>query len=99
MNTANIINKQQVVCGIIREMNQVIFIQLILNLLNISIARNTYNVGNGEDGYDPNKVSKNETKIIISLKHLSNFWRTLNIQSIHCEIELILTWSKKLCFS
>ena len=65
----------------------------------ISIARNTYNVGNGEDGYDPNKVSKNETKIIISLKHLSNFWRTLNIQSIHCEIELILTWSKKLCFS
>ena len=28
------------------------------------------------------------------LKHLSNFWRTLNIPLIHCEINLILTWSE-----
>ena len=26
------------------------------------------------------------------LKHLSNFWRTLNIPLINCETELILTW-------
>ena len=40
-----------------------------------SITRNTYNVGDVEDGYDANKVGKNETEIIIPLKHLSNFWR------------------------
>ena len=47
-----------------------------------SITRNTYNVGDGEAGYDANKVGKNETKIVVSLKHLSNFWRTLNIPLI-----------------
>ena len=33
-------------------------------------------------------------KVVIPLKHLSNFWRTLNIPLINCEVELILTWSK-----
>ena len=44
--------------------------------------------------YDTSKVGKNETETVISLKHLSNFWKTLNILLINCEIELILTWSK-----
>ena len=30
---------------------------------------------------------------MISLKYLSNFWRTLEICLINCEIYLILTWS------
>ena len=69
-----------------------------------SITGNTYNVdekitdddGNEVDNpnYDANKVGKNETEVVIPLKHLSNFWRTLNIPLINCEIELILTWSK-----
>ena len=33
-------------------------------------------------------------KVVIPLKHLSNFWRTLNIPLINCEVELFLTWSK-----
>ena len=33
-------------------------------------------------------------KVVILLKHLSNFWRSLNIPLINCEVELILTWSK-----
>ena len=32
--------------------------------------------------------------IVIPLKHLSNFWRNLNIPLINCEVELILTWPK-----
>ena len=56
-----------------------------------SITGNTYNVGAGEAGYDANKVGKNETEIVIPLKHLSNFWRALNIPLINCEVELILT--------
>ena len=33
-------------------------------------------------------------KLVIPLKHLRNFWRSLNIPLINCEVELILTWSK-----
>ena len=32
-------------------------------------------------------------EIIFSLKYLSNFWRTLEMPLINCEVELILTWS------
>ena len=59
-----------------------------------SITGNSYNVDDGEGGYDADKVGKNETKIVVPLKYLSNFWRTSNIPLISCEIELILTWSK-----
>ena len=49
-----------------------------------SITGNTYD---GDDNAD--RVGKNETEIVVSLKHLSNFCRTLNIPLINCEIELI----------
>ena len=39
-------------------------------------------------------LTKNEVKIVIPLKHLSNVWRNLNIPLINCEVELILTWFK-----
>ena len=38
--------------------------------------------------------SLTNAKVVIPLKHLSNFWRSLNIPLINCEVELILTWSK-----
>ena len=28
------------------------------------------------------------------LKHLSNFWKTLEMPLINCEVNLILTWSR-----
>ena len=59
-----------------------------------SIQGNTYNIGAGEEGYDANKVGKNETEVVIPLKHLSNFWKSLNIPLINCEVQLILTRSK-----
>ena len=59
-----------------------------------SITQSTYNIVNGEDGYDAKNVGKNETEIFVPLKYLSNFWRTSNIPSVNCETELILTWSK-----
>ena len=34
-----------------------------------------------------------DVEIIIQLKYLSNFWRTLEMPPINCEINLILTWS------
>ena len=54
-----------------------------------SITGNTYD---GDD--DANKAGKNETEIVVLLKHLSNFWGTLNIPLIYYKIELILTLSK-----
>ena len=30
---------------------------------------------------------------MVPLKYLSNFWRTLEMSFINCEVELILTWS------
>ena len=59
-----------------------------------SITGNTYNVVHDEAGYDADKIGKNETEVVVPLRYLSNFWRTLNIPLINCEIELILTWSK-----
>ena len=31
---------------------------------------------------------------MVPLKYLSDFWRTLEMPLINCEIELILTWSR-----
>ena len=31
---------------------------------------------------------------MVLLKYLSNFWRTLEMPLINCEVELILTWSE-----
>ena len=42
------------------------------------------------------KTRNNGTKnveIMVPLKYLSNFWRTLEIPLINCEVNLILTWS------
>ena len=59
-----------------------------------SITGNKHNIGDGEEEYDANNVGKNETEVVIPLKHLTNFWKSLNIPLINCEVELILTWSK-----
>ena len=34
-----------------------------------------------------------DVEIMVPLKYLSNFWRTLEIPLINCEVYLILTWS------
>ena len=40
-----------------------------------------------------NNVIKS-VKIIVPLKHLGNFWRTLDMLLINCEVSLTLTWPK-----
>ena len=36
---------------------------------------------------------KTDVEIMVPLKYLSNFWRTLEMPSINCEVNLTLTWS------
>ena len=43
----------------------------------------------GQTGDDGTK----DVEIMVPLKYLSNFWRTLEMPLINCELNLILTWS------
>ena len=66
---------------------------------NTSITGNTYNIGGCKAGDNPNDVCKNQTEIVVPSKQLSNFWRSLEMPLINCEIELILNWSKNCAFA
>ena len=59
-----------------------------------SITGNTYNIAAGGENYNANKAGKNKTEVVIPLKYLSNFLKSLSAPLINCELELILTWSK-----
>ena len=41
-----------------------------------------------------NNVEKDDVTIVVPLKYLSNFWRTLDMPLIKCEVFLTLTWSE-----
>ena len=41
----------------------------------------------------PDDGNRKDVEIIVPLKLLSNFWRTLEMTLINCEVNLILTWS------
>ena len=68
-----------------------------------SITGSTYNVPRritGADGnpvnnpnYDRNKRGTKKVKIAVPLKHLGNFWNSLNIPLVNCEVSLTLSWS------
>ena len=46
-----------------------------------------------DNNNDGNIAGRVDIEIMVPLKYLSNFWRTLEMPLINCEIELILTWS------
>ena len=44
-------------------------------------------------GSTPNNGNRLNAEVIVPLKYLSNFWRSLDLHLINCEIELDLSWS------
>ena len=50
------------------------------------------NVADNPD-YDQNKIGTKEVEIAVPLKYQGNFWETLDIPLINCEVSLALTWS------
>ena len=61
-----------------------------------------FNGANATDSFDfktkiTGQTDDDETidnvEIMVSLKYLRNFWRTLEMPLINCEVELILPWS------
>ena len=67
------------------------------NTINISIKNSksfdykTEITGNLDAGED----EKEDVEIAIPLQYLANFWRSLDIPLINCEITLILSWYKE----
>ena len=45
-------------------------------------------------GKAPAAGNTKNVEIAVSLKYLSNFWRTLEMPLINCDINFILTWSE-----
>ena len=44
-------------------------------------------------GKTPNNCNEKDVEIMVPLNYLSNFWRTIEMPLINCEVSLILTWS------
>ena len=50
-------------------------------------------------GSTPNNINILDAEVVVLLKYLSNFWRSLDFPLINSEIELHLSWSKKYIIS
>ena len=69
-----------------------------------SITGSTYNVpkritaADGSPGnnpnYDRNKRGTKDVEIAVPLKDLGNFWNSLNMPLINCEVSVALSWSE-----
>ena len=61
-----------------------------------SITGKTSNANQKDGGNtkEENTKTKKNLEIVVPLKHLSNFWRSLDMPLINCEVSLTLTWSE-----
>ena len=62
---------------------------IVFDVSNVTDSFNFKAKITGETGNDGTK----DVEIMVPLKYLSNFWRTLEMSLINCEVNLILTWS------
>ena len=60
---------------------------------NITGKRSNANKEDGETTEQGNTETKKNFEIVVPLKHLSNFWRPLDMVLINCEVSLTLPWS------
>ena len=56
-------------------------------------ATDSFNFKTKITGQTDNNRRIDNIEIMVPLKYLSNFWRTLEMPLINCEVNLILTWS------
>ena len=72
-------------------MNQEEYITLIVNRVN---ATDSFNFKAKITGQTDNNGRIDNFKIMVPLKYSSNFWRTLEMPLINCEVNLVC----KLCY-
>ena len=56
-------------------------------------ATDSFNFKTKITGQTDNNGRIDNAEIMVPLKYLSNFWRTLEMSLVICEVELISTWS------
>ena len=56
-------------------------------------ATDSFNFKTKITGQTDNNRRIDNVEIMVPLKYLSNFWRTLEMPLLNCEVSLILTWS------
>ena len=89
MCIAKIIQRHQEIYGIIIEPNSGANDNINYSIKNSkSFEYKTNITGKLEN----NNVEKGGVQIVVPLKYLSNFWRTIDMPLINCEVSLILTW-------
>ena len=57
------------------------------------ITGSAYNVATTAEDYDANKKDTKYVEVVVPLKHLSYFRKTLDLPLINCEVSLALSWS------
>ena len=95
MSTAKTIRNRQEVYGIIIGINQIVVWVVKIKSTSYSIKDSKsfiYKVSITRKLEGIN-TQKEKVKIVVLLKHLSNFWRTVDIPLTNCKINLILTSS------
>ena len=65
---------------------------MVILLINEANATDSFNFKTKITGQTNNNGIIN-VQIMVPLKYLSNFWRTIEMPLINCEVELILNWS------
>ena len=70
--------------------------ELLQSQYKSSITGKTSNANqeDGENTEQENTKTKKNLEIVVPLKHLSNFWRSLNMPLTTCEVSLTLNWSE-----
>ena len=75
--------------------------ELVENAEDLDIVMPMYNLLEYSKNYEKTsslaagELEKDDVEIAIPLKYLGNFWRSLDIPLINCEITLILSWYKE----
>ena len=66
---------------------------------NNKITSKSFEYKTNRTGKTPAIASRLDTKFVVPLKYLKNFWRSLNLPLINCEMELDISWSKDCAIS
>ena len=84
--------KQQEVYGNIVKIYQLENANDDIIVFDVNNATDSFTFKAKVTGQTGNNGTK-DVEIMVTLKYLSNFWRTLEMPLINCEVNLILTWS------
>ena len=88
-NIVTIILWHQEVCGIVKEMKNDDANKNVNNRINSNktVTSKSFEYKTKSIGTTPDDNNTLDTEVVVPLKYLSNFWRSLDLRLINCEIE------------